>query len=234
MAAQLFASCRLHRAAHRLDRRRAGGRPERATARLRTAAPQVDVLRREVGRLTAESSQLRGELLREADACAALERGHYQAVKALEAQLAAAQLARETAAARLAALERENEGLRQKANSLLSIGQQRMLGVRAGRTGPAVDVGGARGQHWRPLPAELRGGALSRDESFAVLVRCRRWSGGAAVKDHHLKAAGWVGSCWRWLACGAVVRAARQLGGGLIALQGCPLAAASHQQGGSP
>lgn len=105
----------------------------RRTAWRACVALQVEVLRREVGRLTNENSRLRGDLLREADARGARERSHYQALRALETQLAAAQFAQEQTAQRLGAVERENEGLRQKAASLLSIGQQAAAGRRRAR-----------------------------------------------------------------------------------------------------
>ncbi|GAB4818323.1 hypothetical protein N2152v2_005369 [Parachlorella kessleri] len=88
------------------------------------AGYQLEVLKREVGRLTGESSQLRQDLLREADARAALEKDHYQTGRQLEAQLAAAYFAREQVIQRLTVVEQENEGLRSKAASLLSVGQQ--------------------------------------------------------------------------------------------------------------
>ncbi len=96
------------------------------------ACGQVDILKREVGRLTHENNQLRQDLLREADARAGQEKGHYQAARQLEAQLAAAQFAGGQAEQRLTLVERENDGLKQKAASLLSIGQQCSLGKQAG------------------------------------------------------------------------------------------------------
>ena len=86
-----------------------------------------------MGRLSGESSQLRQDLLHEADARAALEKNYYQTGRQLEAQLAAAQFAREQATQRLALIEQENEGLRSKAASLLSVGQQCALGEYSGR-----------------------------------------------------------------------------------------------------
>lgn len=87
------------------------------------------MLKCEVGRLTQENSQLRHDLLGEADTREAQERAHYQAVKQLEGQLTAVQFARDQTLQRLARLEKENNGLKQKASTLLSIGQQCSTGA---------------------------------------------------------------------------------------------------------
>ncbi|PRW50911.1 basal body [Chlorella sorokiniana] len=88
-----------------------------------TAQYQVEVLRREVGRLTAENSRLHADLLREADARAALEAEAYQRGKAAEASAAELQYARTAALERAASLERERDGLKAKVRELLCIGQ---------------------------------------------------------------------------------------------------------------
>ena len=83
----------------------------------------MEVLRREVGRLTAENSRLHADLLREADARAALEAEAYQRGKAAEAAAAELQYARTAALERASALERERDGLKAKVRELLCIGQ---------------------------------------------------------------------------------------------------------------
>lgn len=85
--------------------------------------PQAEVLRREVGRLTAENSRLHADLLREADARAALEAEAYQRGKAAEAAAAELQYARTAALERATELERERDGLKAKVRELLCIGQ---------------------------------------------------------------------------------------------------------------
>lgn len=85
--------------------------------------PQAEVLRREVGRLTAENSRLHADLLREADARAAHEAEAYQHSKKAEAAAAELQYARTAALERAAALERERDGLKAKVRELLCIGQ---------------------------------------------------------------------------------------------------------------
>lgn len=81
------------------------------------------MLRREVGRLTAENSRLHADLLREADARAAHEAEAYQRGKAAEAAAAELQYARTAALERAAALERERDGLKAKVRELLCIRQ---------------------------------------------------------------------------------------------------------------
>ncbi|KAI7844734.1 hypothetical protein COHA_001619 [Chlorella ohadii] len=88
-----------------------------------TAQYQAEVLRREVGRLTAENSRLHAYLLREADARAAHEAEAYQHSKKAEAAAAELQYARTAALERAAALERERDGLKAKVRELLCIGQ---------------------------------------------------------------------------------------------------------------
>lgn len=154
----------------------------------RAPAAQIEVLKREVARLAGESSALRQDLLREADARAGAERAHYQATKQLEAQLAAAQFAREQAAQRLAGVERENEGLRQKAASLLSIGQQ------CGAGEPCADRGGGPG-HAPSTCIRSGAGTLLQPAGANLACRCgcRHGCPRAAFQDHRVQAAGWVG-----------------------------------------
>lgn len=151
-------------------------------------AVQIEVLKREVARLAGESSALRQDLLREADARAGAERAHYQATKQLEAQLAAEQFAGEQAAQRLAGVERENEGLRQKAASLLSIGQQ------CGAGKPCAGRGGGPGRAPSACICSWAGALLQPAvANLACRCGCRHSATGAAFQDHGVQAAGWVG-----------------------------------------
>ena len=73
---------------------------------------QVDVSKREAGRLTAENSRLHQDLLAEADARGAQQAAATQRAKHLEAQAAEAQFAKQQALERAAGVERERDGLR--------------------------------------------------------------------------------------------------------------------------
>lgn len=84
---------------------------------------QIEVLQREVSRLTSENSRLHSDVLRESDARQAQDRASYQRSKHLEGQVAELQLVRQQAAENLAAVEREREGLKAKVQDLLAIGQ---------------------------------------------------------------------------------------------------------------
>ena len=83
---------------------------------------QVEVLRREVGRLTAETNRLHGDLLAEAEARAAAEAATRQQSQRAEARAADAEFAKQQALQRGAELERERDGLRARVHDLLAFG----------------------------------------------------------------------------------------------------------------
>ena len=91
--------------------------------RCNTNPSQVEVLRREVGRLSAENAHLHADLLREADARAAAAAAEATRAKHLESAAAEAQCARSAALAAAAALERERDGLRATVRDLLAVGR---------------------------------------------------------------------------------------------------------------
>lgn len=83
---------------------------------------QVEVLRREVGRLSGENARLHKDLLSEAEARAAQGAAAADAARAAEAAAADAALARRQALERAAAVERERDALRAKVRDLLAFG----------------------------------------------------------------------------------------------------------------
>lgn len=84
---------------------------------------QVEVLRREVARLTSENARLHSDLLHEADARQAGEHAAALRVGELEGRLAEAQLAQRQALDAAKAGEKEREGLKAKVVDLLAIGR---------------------------------------------------------------------------------------------------------------
>ena len=85
---------------------------------------QVEVLRREVGRLSGENARLHQDLMREADARGAGAAEAAAAARAAQAAAAQAALGRQQALERAAALEKERDGLRTKLRDLLAMGMR--------------------------------------------------------------------------------------------------------------
>lgn len=80
---------------------------------------QIDVLKKDGGRLTAENNNLHLELIRSTEKYERREREHYQETKKLEDQIAELAYWKAQTVERFKDLENENNGLKEKLKDLL-------------------------------------------------------------------------------------------------------------------
>lgn len=103
------------------------------------AYSQVEALKRDSARLTAENNQLHLQLMSQSEQLAATQRENYHQTKRLEDQLAELTFLKQKTIERYLALEQENEGLREKLGSILTSAPTGKL---------CVSVFGARRTFW--------------------------------------------------------------------------------------
>lgn len=85
---------------------------------------QIEGLKRDAARISAENNQLHLQLLNSADISDKAERDHYHHVKQLEGQISELACWKHQTAGRFKALETENSGLRLKLEELLRLGEK--------------------------------------------------------------------------------------------------------------
>lgn len=90
---------------------------------------QLDIVKQDCGRVTAENNNLHVQLIEEAEKYEQLQKDSYQKIKKLEDKLAELSYWQQQAIGRYDVLEKDNAALRKRVAELLKMGEKRSKGT---------------------------------------------------------------------------------------------------------